>query len=276
MHVCIQHGSNLPVKGAIVKFEVLNQSEFFPVALIITDEDGTAGITLGLADIHISVIKEGNTAEGLADTSLIDHIEIQLYKASVQETKVREIKINVPEGDNNRCVMLTEEQNLQKKQKVSNADKIREEKVASFFREQEADEIAAKYPCKEELKTILYKARGNFDEIIKYLAADVEKDNPDLRVKLLKSLLDKDFCDLKSDILLEHFKRSLVFNQKYEEEMFVRYVMCPRIYFEMITPYREFIEGYFDEKTKTNFINNPNSFKYIRIVRTKREKVTII
>ncbi len=168
-----------------------------------------------------------------------------------------DFKITVPEGDNSRSIQLNTEQNAAKKFKINHADKVREEKIAGFYHEQEANEAIDKYSSKEELKAIMYKARGNFKEILNYLNAVVDNDNPYLRVKLLMSLSDKDFCDLQSEILLEHFTKALPYSGKYEEDLFVKYVLCPRIYFEKMTPYREFIYDYLSENAKACFQNDP-------------------
>lgn len=257
-----EHGQ--PVKGAVVQFEVLNQSEFYPVASKITDENGNAEITLGLADIHIHVRRGEQFVECFADTAQINHIDIWLGGAAIHGSCTEDFKITVSEGDNSRRIELTAEQNMQRNQKIAHADKIREEKISGFYREQEANEAVEKYSCKEELKAVLHKSKGNFAEVVNYLNAAADNDNPDMRIKLLMSLSDKDFCDMKSDILMEHFKKALPFSGKYAEEIFVEYVMCPRIYFEKITPYREFISGYFDEKTKECFQNNPRLvWKYV-------------
>ncbi len=246
-----------PVIGAAVQFEVLNESEFFPIASKITDECGKAEITLGLADIYIHVRKESRFTECFADTAQGNSIVVQFEQTNTRKNSIRDFKITVPEGDSSRSVLLTEKQKEQKQQKVAHADKIREEKVSSFYQEQEVNEAVENYSCKEQVKEILCKAKGNFQEIKKYLCTPVENDNRDLRVKLLSSLSNKDFCDLKSETLLDHFQRSLPFCDKYEEDIFVKYVMCPRVYFEKMTPYRKFISGYFDEKTKISFQDNP-------------------
>lgn len=246
-----------PVAGIEVKFDVLNQSEFFSVASKLTDEQGNAEITLGLADIHIHVNHEEQYYECFADTSKITCIDLTLNRTDMNITSSYDFKISVPEGENSRRIPLTAEQNEAKKYKINHADKVREEKIAGFYHEQEANEAIKKYSCKEEIKAIIYKARGNFKEIINYLNAFVDNDNPHLRIKLLMALSDKDFCDLKSETLLEHFIIALRFSERYDENIFVKYVLCPRIYFEKMTPYREFINDYFNEKTKECFQNNP-------------------
>ncbi|WP_304944632.1 transglutaminase-like domain-containing protein, partial [Vallitalea guaymasensis] len=51
--VKILDSNNEPMDKVKVRFEVLNYSEFYPVATVITNNDGIAGVTLGLGDIYI-------------------------------------------------------------------------------------------------------------------------------------------------------------------------------------------------------------------------------
>jgi 5-hydroxyisourate hydrolase-like protein (transthyretin family) len=255
VHVIDEQGN--PALGAVIEFEVLNESEFFPIASKITDESGKAEITLGIGDIHIHVRKEGQFTQGFVNTAEYDTVIIQLEKTNTQQNSSADFKVNVPEGDSNRRVLLTQEQKEQNKQTLAHADKIREEKISAFYREQEAEEAVKDYPEKEELKEILYKAKGNFQEVKKYLNTPVKNDNRHLRVKLLCSLTDKDYGDLKAEILLDHFQSALRYCGQYEEDIFVKYLMCPRAYFERMTPYRAFISAYFDRETKSKFQNNP-------------------
>jgi len=246
-----------PVAGAVVRFEVLNQSEFYPVVSDATDEKGEVEMVLGLGDMHLHVIMDGQFVECLVDTAHSDSITIIFNPEEGNKAGARDFAVRAPKADKGYNVQLTKEQMEEKNRRTAYADKIREERISAFYREQEAEAIVEKYPFKEELKDALRKARGNFDEVVKYLSAPVNGDNPHLRTKLLISLSEKDFYDLKSEVLLEHYQRSLQFAGEYDDELLVKYVMCPRIYFEKLTPYRGFIAGYFGEKTLSDFRNNP-------------------
>jgi len=255
--VKVVDGQSKPVSGAHIRFEVLNMSEFYPVVSKVTDDKGEAEIILGLADIHLHVRKDGRFTECIVDTAQSDNVTVTLDHGDGFSLGVRDFTVKAAKADKSYNVHLTEEQLEEKKRRIACADKLREERVSSFYRSREAEEIIARYPFKEELKGVFKKARGNFDEIAKYLTAPVERDNPYLRVKLLTSLSDKDFYDLKGEVLLDHFQKSLPFAKEYDEEMFVKYVMAPRIHFERLTPYRKFILQYFDEKSKAEYRSNP-------------------
>lgn len=253
--------SGSPVAGAVIQYEVLNQSELFPVAVKTTDDNGEAAITLGLSDIHISVRKGKLTAKRFVNTRLANRLDIELSNEKDCENGESNFKITVPEADSNCNAAPTAEQIEQNKVKVALADKIREEKVNGFYREQEADEALKAYENKDMqkvLKQILIKARGNFGEVLSFLKSSVAIQNLGLSVKLLQCLSEKDYCDLKSEILLEHLNKALCCKEQFEEDIFVKYVLCPRIHFEKITAYRGFISEYFDEKTKAGFRNDPS------------------
>lgn len=246
-----------PVEGAEVEFEVLNESVFYPIASKITDEQGQAKITLGLGSIHIHVRKENSSAEYYANTAQRDSIEVRLQNLDKFVAGLKDFKIIVPEGSNSHNIALSEKQKKEKKQRISHADIIRKEKISSFYKEEEVDNAARKYLCKDDLEIVFSKAKGNFQEIKEYLSTPIEEDKLGVRVSLLKTLWDKDYCDTKRDVLLDHFKGALPYYGIYDEDIFIKYVLCPRIYFEKLTPYRKFISCYFDEETKERFQNNP-------------------
>ncbi len=63
----------------------------------------------------------------------------------------------------------------------------------------------------------------------------------ELKLELLKSLSQKDLLDSKCAVLQEHFELSLRYQNDFPKEIFIPYIMCPRISYEEITPYRKFL-----------------------------------
>lgn len=70
-----------------------------------------------------------------------------------------------------------------------------------------------------------------------------------------KALLDKDLFDTKRCDLIDHVEVDNIMGVS--EEIFIQYVVCPRIYWENITPYKTYIKEFFDEKTKESFVKDP-------------------
>jgi len=72
-------------------------------------------------------------------------------------------------------------------------------------------------------------------------------------------LSNKDHYDFDAAVLEEHFKDSMAYIDKYEREIFLKYIMCPRIENEPITSWRSFIKSFFSKQQKEEFEQNPVS-----------------
>ena len=68
---------------------------------------------------------------------------------------------------------------------------------------------------------------GNFEEVIRFL----EMDDDPYRLKLLKTLSQKDYYDCRADVLQEHLECALAFagGEGVNEDIFVTCVLNPRI-----------------------------------------------
>ena len=78
---------------------------------------------------------------------------------------------------------------------------------------------------------LLEKARGNWPEIAAFLGRDA---NP-YRQKLLESLAEKDLRDSTADLLEYHLRRAAPYAGRYPDEIYVPYVLCPRVGWERLT-----------------------------------------
>jgi transglutaminase-like putative cysteine protease len=257
--VQVVNAQKLPVMGAEVQFEVLNQSEFYPVASKITDESGQVHITLGFGDIRLTARKEAYSAACCADTEENQSAVLTMEKKDISVSCMSDFKINVPQGDIKKRVLLTDEQKRTKKQICENADRIRKEKTDLFYQNTGSFERESN---QEVITEILLKSKGNFAEIESYLS--VKNADPTLKIKLLELLAEKDLGDVKTDVLLEHLQYALPFAGQYQEDIYLNYILCPRVYFEKITPYRKYILDYFGSERAAEFQNHPLAvWKYV-------------
>ena len=114
--------------------------------------------------------------------------------------------------------------------------------------------MAAKYPEEEK---ILRLAAGNFCQIFEFLAKD---GNPD-RKRMLHSLTEKDYKDATAKVLESHLVEASGYRGEWEEkgelEIYIRYILCPRIYFEEMMPFREEIQQFFSDREKEQFKKDP-------------------
>lgn len=249
---------SLPIPGVTVHFEMLNGSEFSPLASIITDEAGNAGMTLGFGSIHIHAVKDQRFVEAIIDTSDTASITLDFSKAVQTEPEYqKDFNFIAPKDSMRNNVQLTEEQKELRCQVISSAEQKRKEYAKGFYQKERAEELAAKFSYPKDVVGILKAAEGNFQEIYDFLSMDFGTGDKELQFQMLKSLQKKDYRDVRCSILAEHFKWALKYQKDYPLEIFVQYIMCPRAYYEQLTPYREFISSVLDEHRAELFREQP-------------------
>lgn len=247
-----------PVPGVTVSVEILNMAEYCNVLTLITDELGMARMTVGLGDVHIHAMKDGVYVEAIASVKDGGELVLEIPSKEVGEAEHapihwREVDIEAPVDYPMHPVVLTKEQKQTNAARLKQAGERRESRLESYY----IEEKASAYPEEQEL---LHKAKGNFEEIYRFLSKD---GNPNRR-KLLHTLSDKDYKDAKADILEDHLTGSGD-GTGVEESLFVSCILCPRIYLEEMTAYRSFINEYFTEEQKAEFRGTPSCiWEYIR------------
>lgn len=78
-----------------------------------------------------------------------------------------------------------------------------------------------------------------------------------VRAKLLKEMSEKDQQDMRYEVMEEHFRESYPNSSDIEEDLYISYVLNPRIAQEVIFPWRKIIKEFWDEETRNNFRQNP-------------------
>lgn len=247
-----------PLAGVTVHFELLNGSEFSPIASVKTDEAGRAAVTLGFGSIHIHAVKDGRFAEVFVDTEEMDSIEIDFTRAVAEEPDAQEdFVFRAPKDSSRNFIALTEEQKEKRRAVIHQADQKRKEYAAGFFDNEKADALAARFADPQKVRELLKAAQGNFPEVYDFLSMDFGDENRELRIKMLCSLMKKDLRDVRAALLEEHFREALPYRGDFPENVFVPYILCPRVYLEQLSEYRRFLSGLFDKPTADSFRKNP-------------------
>lgn len=217
-----------PVEGALVDFQVLNYSELSTIAAMTTKKDGTAAITLGLGSIHIHGRKGQLSGEALIDTRVDTAFTIILTRESASQECWEEFDFIAPKDCPINKDKPSEKQRLQGKAKYTKATDKRLEKVKNIINEEEN-----KFLKKKDINSIYREA-------------------------LLKIISKKDRDTFKAEILEEHFHYALSFKENFSQDIFIKYILNPRIKDEPLTRYREFILNYFSEEKVEEFKESPS------------------
>ncbi len=102
--------------------------------------------------------------------------------------------------------------------------------------------------CEKEVQLAIYNSRGNEEEIRRFLEDNDGKEQSFYKCKLLSSIRKKDLSDTSSEVLMNHLKEALRWTGKYSDDIFIPYVLCPRIWDERIVSYRSSLRELFSKE----------------------------
>ncbi|MGN0299427.1 MAG: transglutaminase-like domain-containing protein [Lachnospiraceae bacterium] len=261
MHIHISDETGAPVSGAKVMFQVLNYAHFGNVATVFADEQGNAVLKTGYGSLLVCASDGRKYGEVLA---ALEEGEEKVFQIVLREN-MQELDVPVdmdfiaPSGVSRYNNQLTKEQKALGDLHLREAAKKREKKIAGFYPEEEMEHYIAAFPAERQnfIRECLKKSRGNIAEVKKFLNWDCTNICPeDWKYKILATLSDKDFWDLKADLLIEHCTCTEP-DASLTEKVFDSYILCPRVSYEPLVPWRKWLQNYFTAEQKEKIYSNP-------------------
>ncbi|MEG6589904.1 transglutaminase domain-containing protein [Paenibacillus barengoltzii] len=245
----VRETDGTPAVGAKVQFQLYNYAELFPLAELITDEHGEVRFTTGYGDLIVRAVRDGAWGQRKIRIADGDRFEVVLSKA-VGEQPVDSEDFELvppPELDGPESEPLPAEKLQRHEERVAEGAALRRAYEETFLTEEDAKRLAAQLGLPaDRVWKVLEPARGNGREIAAFLEERVPEYG-EWPLLLLESLREKDLTDTMRETLTDHLTGSLPWKDSYDRELFVTYVMCPRVLFEMITPYRTALQSQFTE-----------------------------
>jgi hypothetical protein len=214
-----------PVRGAKVYFEVINYSAYASVAKCLTNNRGKVSLTTGLGSLHIFTMWEGKYAETWMDTRIEHSCTLKVKKLLIKEGWTY-FDMIAPSDTPVHTALPTKEQKRTAREKISRASLLRKEKVEQWYNPQRQKFL-------------------NEHTHMKY------------REMMLETLTQKDQTDLISEVLEEHLECAIPYVNQFPEEIFVPYVLNPRIDDEVIGKYRRAVKAAFTASEIENMRRNP-------------------
>ena len=259
LRIQVRKQDNTLAAHAQVSVEILNMAEYFPAAVLETDEQGETSIRLGLGDIRLQARSEGkfverycNLAEdgvGAADADCAVTLVLKDSEAGMKDALSgvsacgwHFAKLCAPKEVVVRESVLSEEEVSRGTRRLADAVKLREERFDQLTRH-----AIAVHPEEKERMRV---AGENAEELTAFLEKD---DNPD-RKKLLDSLTKKDNKDLRAEVLEDHLSAK---RGSWPEDIHVQDLLCPRIWLEEIGAYRSYICSVLTAQEQEAFASNP-------------------
>ncbi len=228
IQICVKNADGTPAADTNVTIGILNYSYFAPVALLKTDENGMVEMTTGFGSIQVSARKDGLLAEGLIDTNQADSIEITLKEPNTKEGW-QDFDIIAPVDTPVNTDQPTEEQKKIGSARLAEATEKRLAKVKKFVPDWET-------AFKE----------GDSEEDV-YCR------------KVMEILTIKDRIDAKPEIIRAHVREALPLKGEWEEEIFLNYIMNPRVATEVLSDWRGAIAAFFAPEEKETFRKDPKA-----------------
>lgn len=248
VRIQVSDSEGQPVKDAEVRVEVLNYSEFFPIAELKTKEDGTAEIELGLGSCRICVDRGDMECAKLVDVRECTDVTLileQKKECSAEAGNWESFECFAPQDAVIHSGFVTDEQKLRQKEKLAERTALRLKKTGT----------------------------GNEAEVEKFLngagnSAEAENTaeagEKAYRKLLLDTLTEKDSLDLRAEVLETHLNHAMQYQGSCPEDIFINDILSPRIYLEILTDYRQDIEDLLTENQKEEFRRDPGEiWKFI-------------
>ena len=250
--VQVENTGGRPVK---VGFEVPNYCALAPIASLETDRNGAVSLTTGLGDLQLHVTDGERFLTEKIDVRKERRIRIDFSQAVTKEANPKTLRFTPPAAVEESGETVPDSDH---EARIRHCSEIRAEYEKAFVSEEEAQESARHFSgFQEDISGLLMKARGNHAEIRCFLE-DVCGIPLKYKVLLLKDIAPKDLTDSTTAMLKDHLIHAYPYRDLYYEELFSKYVLNPRIHWEMLHPYRYFVAHFFDEGEKRSFTENPH------------------
>lgn len=249
---------NKAVDKAMVEPRLYNYAEFYPLAELETDNEGFCDFETGLGDLLVWASKEDSF--GFAKVSVVksDTVYIKLGShADIEDYYEWDIGAPVkhlpyPDTISQKLIMLNAV-------RLKQEDSIRQAYINSWMDGREAVDLALSIDLDtSRVKEIISRSMGNYGEISKFLRKN-SPEHGEIALKMLEILADKDLRDTKAEVLEDHIVNVRAYSPgaSFTEDIFINYVLNPRISHEIISPWRSFIMSYFDETEYGSISSNP-------------------
>ncbi len=241
-----------PAEDATVRYLVYNYAEFYSLADLKTDKNGFSSLRLGLGDVTVWASMDNNFAFKKVSVAITDTVTLTIGTTKMSDY---ELEMNIVRPVAKTPLPVSEEARAENNIRLAKEDSIRHAYEKTFMSRNEAIDFATKHDIDpESFASIIKKSRGNWAEICRVV--EMSSGNPWV-VSLLLAITEKDLRDAKSDILISHLKHTVAFKSDWDEDIWVNYVLSPRIALENMTAFKEELRKIIGDDVFTQVATNP-------------------
>jgi transglutaminase-like putative cysteine protease len=254
--VKVTDSDGLPVKDAIVEFQLYNYAEFFPIASVSADKNGIGSLETGFGDLLIWGRKNDEFDFKKISVSGTDTVFLKLSGSNLSE-KEFDLDLSVPVKRSPGPAIaaeLAEENN----RRIDEENSIRKSYTDSWPGHDEVIEFAILHNL-DTLKVtdLITRSMGNFKEIFSFLGAVPDSLKKEA-ITLLEVVAEKDLRDTKSKILMDHLMNCKRNQEGPGGKEFTDYILNPRISDEMLTAWRSYLLENLAPELQRNAVKDPS------------------
>lgn len=249
--VTVKDDKGNTVEGANVEFKIYNYGEFFTVYKQKSNTQGQISLSAGLGDML--VYASHGDKFGLRKVSFGKDKTVDIVLEHNINEAYSENMVIVPPSENAKIPSVTEEQRKENDIRMHQEDSIRNAYLATFPNKEVINKFAEENNLKyEDIEGFIVKSRGNYAEIMRFLSNSSQNEMCERAIELLKSITDKDLRDTPCSVLEDHLYNT-------PKDANPEYVLCPRVAYELLSPYRSYLQKEIPESLKAEFTANPQT-----------------
>lgn len=249
--VTVKDDKGNTVEGANVEFKIYNYGEFFTVYKQKSNTQGQISLSAGLGDML--VYASHGDKFGLRKVSFGKDKTVDIVLGHNINEAYSENMVIVPPSENAKIPSVTEEQRKENDIRMHQEDSIRNAYLATFPNKEVINKFAEENNLKyEDIEGFIIKSRGNYAEIMRFLSKSSQNEMRERAIELLKSITDKDLRDTPCSVLEDHLYNT-------PKDANPEYVLCPRVAYELLSPYRSYLQKEIPESLKAEFTANPQT-----------------
>ena len=197
INIAVVNADGSAVGNARVDFKIYNYAEFCTVATKYADALGHTDISAGNGDMMVWASKGGRYGFAKVSFGKDKNARITLNHDMKDAALLHDTLDVTPPAENTILPAVTPEQRAVNDKRFAYEDSLRKAYTSTFLTLDEAKKI-----CPEAAEFIV-KSRGNHEVITSFISRHA--DNMPRVIALFKTLSDKDFRDITTDILEDNF-----------------------------------------------------------------------
>ena len=250
--VLVREPDGQPAVGAAVTFGIVNASQIFPAAEILTDARGAARLSCGYGDLVIQARKNALRCEALCPAAQ-QTLELTLEEPKPSSGNWTALTLHAPKEQLPARPPLDPAEKARIAKRLAAANEKRRLRTGAAYDAARVQELRAQFGYGAEIEPLLRAGCGNFAALAEFLAEPAFA--PAQKLALLRTLSEKDLRDVRPEVLREALATAA--DGLPQDEFTMRYILSPRIGTEPLACCRKALLNCFSEAQKQRFRRRP-------------------